>query len=178
MNYHISRILRHPSSVSESAISHGITMCGKGVVYIQLGSCSCSAGYGDSSSSSCFLSASFSIRFIASAKAVELDAESTSHFSTPLHPAPGMTGEPSDIGIPQLDPQPEPSAHDNPTSMGKPRGMPSSSRSSCLVTGEATPLARPPMLESPDPPEVGRRMGGMVCSVFTIRGWCSRSQCG
>ena len=36
------------------------------------------------------------------------------------------------------------------------------SRSSRLVTGEATPLARPPMPESPEPPEVGRQMGGMV----------------
>ena len=120
MNFQISRILRHPSSVSESAISHGVTMCGEGVVYIQSGSCSCSAGYGNSSSSSWFLSASFCIRFIASAKAVRLDAESTSHFSMPPYPAQGTMGEPRDIGVPRLDPQPEPSAHDNPTSMGKP----------------------------------------------------------
>ena len=46
--------------------------------------------------------------------------------------------------------------------MGEPGGRPSNSRSSRLVTSEATPLARPPMPESPDPPEVGRRMGGMV----------------
>ena len=162
MNFHISRILRCPSSVSESVISHGITMCGKGVVYIQSGSCSCSARYGNSSSSSCFLLTSFYIHFIASAKVVKLDAESTSRFSMPQRPAPGMTGEPRDIGIPQLDPWPEPSARDNPTSMGEPGGRPSSSRSSHLVTGEAMPLGRPPMPESPDPPEVGRRMGGMV----------------
>ena len=137
-------------------------MCGEGVVYIQWGSCSCSAGYGDSSSSSCFLSTSFCIHFIASAKVVELDAESTSCFSMPPHPAPGMTGEPRDIGVPWLDPQPEPSAHDNPTSMGEPGGRPSISWSSRLVTGEATLLVRPLMPESPDPPEVGRRMGGMV----------------
>ena len=128
MNFHISQILRHPSSVLESAISHGIMMCGKGVVYIQSGSCSCSAGYGNSSSSSCFLSASFCIHFIASVKAVELDAESTSHFSTPLRPAPGMMGEPRDIGVPWLDPRPEPGARDNPTSMGEPGSRPSSSQ--------------------------------------------------
>ena len=46
--------------------------------------------------------------------------------------------------------------------MGEPGGRPSNSRSSRLVTGEATPLARPPMLEFPDPPEVGRWMGGMI----------------
>ena len=97
-----------------------------------------------------------------SAKAVGLDAESTSLFRMPPHPAPGIAGEPRDIGVPWLDPQPEPSAHDNPTSMGKPRGRPSSSQSSCLVTGEATPLARPPRPESPEPPEVGKWMGGMV----------------
>ena len=64
--------------------------------------------------------------------------------------------------MPQLDPQPEPGAYDNPTSMGEPGGRPSSSQSSHLVTGEATPLVRPPMPESPEPPKVGRRMGGMV----------------
>ena len=100
--------------------------------------------------------------FMASAKAVGLDAESTSLFRMPPHPAPGIAGEPRDIGIPRLDPRPEPGAHDNPTSMGEPGGRPSSSRSSCLVTGEAMPLARPPMPESPEPPEVGKQMGGMV----------------
>ena len=99
---------------------------------------------------------------MASAKAVELDAKSTSLFRTPPCPAPGITGEPRDIGVPRLDPQPKPDAHDNPTSMGKPGGRPSSSRSSRLVTGEATPLARPPMPESPEPPKVCRWMGGMV----------------
>ena len=74
----------------------------------------------------------------------------------------GIAGKPRDIGMPRLDPRPEPGAHDNPTSMGKPRGRLSSSRSSCLVTGEAMPLVRPPTPESPEPPEVGRRMGGMV----------------
>ena len=73
-----------------------------------------------------------------------------------------MTGEPRDIGVPRLDPQPEPSAHDNPTSMGEPGGRPSSSQSSRLVTGEAIPLARSLMPESPDPPKVGRQMGGVV----------------
>ena len=136
--------------------------CGKGVVHIQSGSSSCLARYGDSSSSSCFLSASFCIHFIASAKAVGLVAESTSHFSTPPRPAPGITGEPRDIGVPQLDPRPEPGACDNPTSLGKPGGRPSNTQSSCLVTGEAMPLARSPTLESPDPPKVGRWMGGMV----------------
>ena len=96
------------------------------------------------------------------AKAVELDAESTSLFRMPPCLAAGITGEPRDIGMPQLDPRPEPGPHDNPTSMGEPGGRPSSSQSSCLVTGEATPLARPPTPESPEPPEVGRRMGGMV----------------
>ena len=62
------------------------------------------------------------MRSMVSAKAVGLDAESTSLFRMPAHPAPGIAGEPRDIGVPQLDPQPEPSAHDNPTSMGKPRG--------------------------------------------------------
>ena len=95
-------------------------------------------------------------------KAVGLDAESTSLFRMPPCPAPGIAGEPRDIGVPQLDPWPEPGARDNPTSMGKPGGRPSSSWSSCLVTGEATPLVRPPMPESPEPPEVDRWMGGMV----------------
>ena len=102
------------------------------------------------------------MHFMASAKAVELDAESISLFRMPPHLAPGITGEPRDIGMPQLDPRPEPGAHDNPTSMGEPMGRPSSSWSSHLVTGEAMPLARPPMPESPEPPEVGRWMGGMV----------------
>ena len=95
-------------------------------------------------------------------KAVGLDAESTSHFSMPPHPAPGITGKSRDMGVPWLDPRLEPGARDNPTSMGEPGGRPSNSQSSCLVTGEATPLAMPPMPESPDPPEVGRWMGGMV----------------
>ena len=99
---------------------------------------------------------------MASAKAVELDAESTSLFRTPPHLALGITGEPRDIGLPWLDPWPEPGARDNPTSMGEPGGRPSSSRSSCLVTGEAIPLVRPPMPESPESPKVGRWMGGMV----------------
>ena len=102
------------------------------------------------------------MRFMASAKAVGLDTESTSLFRTPPHLALGKAGEPRDIGVPWLDPRPEPSARDNPTSMGEPGGRPSSSWSSCLVTGEATPLARPPTPESPEPPEVGIQMGGMV----------------
>ena len=144
--------------------------CGKGVVHIQLGSSSCLAGYGDSSSSSCFLSASFCICFMASTKAVGLDAKSTSHFSMPPHPALGITGEPRDIGVPRLDPRPELGAHDNPTSMGKPGGRPSNSQSSRLITGEATPLGRPPMLASPDPPEVGRQMGCMVAVSLPYAG--------
>ena len=99
---------------------------------------------------------------MASAKAVELDAWSTSLFRMPPHPAPGITGEPRDIGMPRLDPRPEPSACDNPTSMGKPRGRPSSNRSSRLVTGESMALVRPPTPESPEPPKVGRWMGGMA----------------
>ena len=99
---------------------------------------------------------------MASAKAVGLDAESSSLFRMPPHLTPGITGEPRDIGVPWLDPQPESSSHDNPTSMGEPGGRPSSSQSSRLVTGEAMPLVRPLTPESPEPPEVGRRMGGMV----------------
>ena len=102
------------------------------------------------------------MRFMASVKAVGLDAKSTSLFRTPPRPAPGIAGEPRDIGVPWLDPRPEPGARDNPTSMGEPGGRPSSSRSSCLVTGEAMPLVRPPMPESLEPLEVDRRMGGMV----------------
>ena len=102
------------------------------------------------------------MRFMASAKEVWLDAESTSLFRTPPHLAPGIAGEARDIGMPQLDPRPDPSAHDNPTSIGEPGGRPSSSQSSCLVTGEAMPLVRPPTPESPEPPEERRRMGGMV----------------
>ena len=114
------------------------------------------------------------MHFMASVKAVELDAESTSLFRMPPCPAPGITGQPRDIGMPRLDPRLESSARDNPTSMGKPGGRTSSSRSSRLVTGEAMPLARPPMPESPEPPEVGRRMGGMVAvsSLYT-GGVCS-----
>ena len=52
-------------------------------------------------------------------------------------------------------------AQEIPTSMGEPGGKPSSNQSLCLVTGEAMPLARPLALESPDPLEVGRWMGGM-----------------
>ena len=110
------------------------------------------------------------MHFMASMKAVELDAKSTSLFRMPPHLAPGITGEPRDIGMQWLDPWLEPGACDNHTSMGKPWGRPSSSRSSRLVTGEATPLVRPPMPESPEPPEVGRRMGGMVAvsSPYTV----------
>ena len=100
------------------------------------------------------------MRFMASTKAVELG--STNLFRTPPHPALGMASEPRDIGIPGLDPRLEPGAHDNPTSMGEPGGRPSNSQSSRLVRGEAMPLARPPMPESPDPPEVGKWMGGMA----------------
>ena len=100
--------------------------------------------------------------FMASAKVVWLDAESTSLFRMPPCLSPGIAGEPRDIGVPWLDPQPDPSACDNPTSIGEPGGRPSSSQSSCLVTGEATPLVRLPMPESLKPPEVGRWMGGMV----------------
>ena len=55
------------------------------------------------------------MHFMASAKAVELDAESTSLFRMPPCLAPGITGEPRDIGVPRLDPLPEPGARDNPT---------------------------------------------------------------
>ena len=99
---------------------------------------------------------------MASTKAVGLDVESTSLFRTPPRPALGKAGEPRDIGMLRLDPRPEPGARDNPTSMGKPGGRPSNSWSSRLVTGEAMPLVRPPMPESPEPPEIGIRMGGMV----------------
>ena len=68
------------------------------------------------------------MHFMVSAKAVELDAESTSLFRMPPRLAPGITGEPRDIGMPRLDPQLEPGACDNPTSMGEPGGRPSSSR--------------------------------------------------
>ena len=128
------------------------------MVHIQSGSSSLLFGYGDSSSSSCFLSASFCIHFMASANG----AESTSHFNTPLHSIPGRTGELRDIGVSQLDPQPEPGARESPTSMGEPAGRPSKSQSSHLVTGEATPLARPPVPGSPDSPAVGKWMGGIV----------------
>ena len=83
-------------------------------------------------------------------------------FRMPACLAPGITGEPRNIGMPRLDPRPEPGACDNPTSIGKPRGRPSSSHLLCLVTGEAMPLARTPTPESPEPPKVGRWMGGMV----------------
>ena len=99
---------------------------------------------------------------MASAKAVGLDAESTSLFRTPPCLVRGKAGEPRDIGMPWLDPWPENGTCDNPTSMGEPGGKPSSSWSSHLITGEATPLVRPPTPESPEPPEVGIWMGGMV----------------
>ena len=94
-------VSRDPSSVDESAIPHSTMSCGKGAVHIQSGSSSWSAGYGDSSSSNCFLSASLCMCLMASAKAVGL--ESTSLFRMPPHPALGMAGEPGDIGVPQLD---------------------------------------------------------------------------
>ena len=113
------------------------------------------------------------MHFMVSVKAVGLDAESTSLFRTPSHLAPGIAGEPWDIGVPWLDPRPEPGARDNPSSMGKPGGRPSSSQSSHLVTGQATPLVRPPMPESLEPPEVGRQMGGMVAvSSSYVGGVC------
>ena len=49
-----------------------------------------------------------------------------------------------------------------PLPWASPGGRPSSSWSLRLVTGEAMPLARPPMPESAESPEVGRQMGGMV----------------
>ena len=100
--------------------------------------------------------------FMASAKAIGLDAESTSLFRTPPHLALGKAGEPRDIGMPRMDPRLEPGARDNPTSMGEPGGRPFNSQSSGLVTGEATPLVRPTTPESPEPPEVGIWMGGMA----------------
>ena len=174
MNVHKS-MSRHPSSVvdvSASFLCHLVSKsCCKGIVYIvQSGSSSFPAGYGDSSSSNCFLSASFCIHLMASVKVVWVAAESTSLFKTPAHLAPGIAGEPRDIGIPWLDPRPDPGAHDNLTSIGEPGGRPSSSRFSCLVTGEATPLARPPTPESPEPPEVGRRMGGIVAVSLPYAG--------
>ena len=66
------------------------------------------------------------------------------------------------MGVSQLDPRPEPSAQEIPTSMDKPGSRPSSNRLSRFVIGKATPLARPPTPESPDPLKVGKRMGGMV----------------
>ena len=110
------------------------------------------------------------MHFMASRKAVGLDAESTSLFRMPPHLAPGITGEARDIGMPRLDPRLEPGARDNPTSMGEPGGRASSSRSSYLVTGEATPLARPPTPRFPKPPEVGRQMGGMVAVSLPYAG--------
>ena len=54
--------------------------------------------------------------------------------------------------------------------MGEPGGNPLSKGSSCLVTGEAMPLARPPKLESLDPPDVGRVMGGMGMELSVYAG--------
>ena len=140
-----------------------------GVVYIQSASSVSSAGYGDSSSSSCFLSASFCIHLMASAKGVGLDAESMRHFSTPAQPAPGISGDPRDMGVSWLDPHPESGAQETPMSMGKPGGSLSSRGSSQLVTGEDTLLARPLTPESFDRPELGKVMGGMgvVSSAYT-----------
>ena len=45
---------------------------------------------------------------------------SSSLFRTPPCPTLGITGEPSNIGVPLLYPRPEPSARHNPTSMGEP----------------------------------------------------------
>ena len=128
------------------------------MVHIQSGSSSSLSGYGDSSSSSCLLSASFCIHFMAFTNG----AESTSHFSTPPRPVPGRVGKPKDIRVLRLDPQPDPGARESPTSMGEPGGRPSNNRSSRLVTGETTPLARPPTPGSPDPPVVGKWIGGIV----------------
>ena len=145
-----------------AASSHGITVCRKGAVYIQSGLSSLSARYGDSCSSNCFLLASLCILFMASAKAVRLGAMFNSRFSMPPHPAPGMLGDPRDIGVSRLDARLEPGTQEIPNSIGEPGGSPSSNWSSCLVTGDATPLARPLTPESPEPPEVGRWMEGMI----------------
>ena len=111
---------------------------------------------------------------MASVKAVRFGAASMNRFSMPPHPAPGIAGEPRDMGVSWLDPRPEPGALETPISMGKPGHRPLSNRSSHLVTGEAMPLVRPPTLESPDPPKVGSQMGGMVMasSLYTggVRG--------
>ena len=99
---------------------------------------------------------------MASAKAVGGGAISISHFKMPAHLTPGVIGEPRDMGVSRLDPWPEPGAQEIPTSMGEPGGRPSSNQLSRFVIGKATPLARPPTPESPDPSEVGKWMGGMV----------------
>ena len=141
------------------------------IVYIQSGSSSSLVGYGNSSSSNCFLSASFCICFMASAKG----AESTSCFSTPPHLIPGSMGKPKDIGVLWLDPLPDPGAWKSPTSMGEPGGRPSNRQSSCLVTGKATPLARPPMPGLLDPLNGQQTNGWYGCADFTIGRWCFRS---
>ena len=112
--------------VDESAnpTTHGATACGRDAAYIQLGSSLLWVGYGDSSSSCCFFSACFCIRFMASVMAVSLGAVSNSHFNILLHPDLDKTGEPRDMGVSQLDPWPEPGTRENPTSMGEPGGRP------------------------------------------------------
>ena len=110
-----SQILWRSSSVGESAISiHGVMVYSEGAAYIQLGSSSCLAGYGNSSSSNCFLLASFYICFIALVKEVRLGAASISCFNMPPCPAPGIIGEPRDMGVLWLDPRPEPGAQEIP----------------------------------------------------------------
>ena len=158
-----SWILQHSLSVEESANpTHGIMAFSEDVAYIQSGSSLLWVGYGNSPSSYCFFMACFCIRFMASPKAVGLGTVSISHFNTPPHPALGIAGECRDIGVSCLDPWPEPSAWESSISMGEPGGRPSSNLLSHLVIGKAMPLVRPPTSESPDPPEVGKWMGGMV----------------
>ena len=85
-----------------------------------------------------------------------LDWISMRCFSTPVQPAPGISGDPRDMGVSQLDPQPESGAWKAPTSMGEPGGSPLSRRLSRLVTGEDTLLAKPPTPELLDHPELGK----------------------
>ena len=134
----------------------------RGTIYIKSGSSSSSVGYGDSSSSCCLFLAFSCIQFMASLKTVGLGDPSMRHFKMPLHLAPGnATGKPSDMGVSWQEPRPDLGTCETPMSMGELGDSPSSNRSSCLVTDEATPLARPPKLESLDLPYVGSLIGGM-----------------
>ena len=162
---------------SANPTTHDVIACGGDAAYTQSRSSSLWVGYGDSSSSCCFFSACFCICFMASVKVVRLGAVSNSHFNIPPHPDLGIAGEPRDMGVLQLDPQPQPGAQESPTFMGKPGVRPSMQpvvtlgnwRSHATLEASDTRITRSSR---------SWQMDGMYGSGgITVHWWCLRSWC-